>query len=111
MVVRVEMVVMGRETEEVLVKMEICNGGGDVVEDGEVVTRIVARMVVRDVTGVEGASPRLRMVADLGEDGVEVVWWKGLLVVVVLEKVKEMVKIWWCFGFCSGINGDGGGKR
>jgi len=31
-------------------------------------------------------------VADLGEDEVEVVWWKDLWVVVVLENVKEMVE-------------------
>ena len=30
---------------------------------------------------------------------------------VVLEKVKEMVKIWWSFRVCGGINGDGGGRR
>ena len=48
-------------------------------------------MVVGDVAGVEGASLRLRVVVGLGGDGVGVVWWKDLLMVVVLEKVKEMV--------------------
>ena len=85
------MVVMESELEEVVV-MEVCGGGGvDIVEDGEVVIRIVAGMVARDVAGVEGAGPRLRVVASLGGDGVGVVWRKDLLVVVVLEKVKEMV--------------------
>ena len=53
------------------------------------------------------ADLELRVVAGLGGDGVEMVWWKDLLVMVVLEKVKEMVKIWWSFGVCGGINGDG----
>ena len=48
-------------------------------------------MVAVDITEVEGADPRLRVVADLSVDGVGVVWWKDLLVVVVLEKVKEMM--------------------
>ena len=68
-------------------------------------------MVIGDIAREEGVGPRLRVVASLGEDGVEVVWWKGLLVEVVLVKVKEMMKIWWCFGVCGGINGDEGGKR
>jgi len=42
---------------------------------------------------------------------VGVVWWKDLLVVVVLEKVNEMVEFWWSFGVCGGINGHGGGRR
>jgi len=55
--VKVKMVVMERELEEV-VMMEVYVGGGvDVVEDGEVIARIVAR----DVTGVEGASSRLKV--------------------------------------------------
>ena len=41
----------------------------------------------------------------------EVVWWKGLLVVVVLEKIKDMMEIWWCFGVCGGINRDGGVRK
>ena len=61
-------------------------GGVDVVEDGEVVTGIVTR----DVAGVEGPSHRLRVLVSLGGDGVGVVWWKDLLVVVFLKKVKEM---------------------
>ena len=48
-------------------------------------------MVARDINGVEGTGPRLWVVAGLGRDGVGVVWRKDLLVVVVLEKVKEMV--------------------
>ena len=47
-------------------------------------------MIVGDVVGAEGVGPRLRVVAGLGEDGVGIVRWKDLLVVVVLEKVKEM---------------------
>ena len=47
-------------------------------------------MVTGDVARVEGADPRLRVVVGLGGDGVGVVWWKDLLVVVVLEKVKKM---------------------
>ena len=68
-------------------------------------------MVAGDIAGAEGASPRLRVVVGLGEDRVEVVWWKSLLVEVVLKKVKEMIKIWWCFGVCGGINRDEGGRR
>ena len=68
-------------------------------------------MVTRDITGVEGAGLELKVVVGLGEDGVEVVWWKDLLVMVVLKKVKKMVKIWWSFGVYSRINGDGGGGR
>ena len=48
-------------------------------------------MVTEDVARVEGVGPRLRVVAGLGRDGMDVVWWKDLLVVVVLKKVKEMV--------------------
>ena len=72
----------------------VCSGGDDVVEDGEVFVGIITRMVARDIVRVERASLRLRVVASLGGDGVEVVWWKDLLVIVVLEKVKEMVEIW-----------------
>ena len=50
-------------------------------------------MVAGDIIEVEGVGPRLRVAAGLGEHEVEVVWWKGLLVEVVLEKVKEMMKI------------------
>ena len=72
--------------------MEVYVGGGvDVVKNGKVVAGIVTGMIAGDITGVEGADPRLRVVADLGGDGVGVVWWKDFLVVVVLEKVKEMV--------------------
>ena len=77
-------------------------GGVDVVEDGEVVTRMVAGMVTGDIVRVEGAGPRLMVVAGLGGDGVGVVWWKNLLVEVVLEKVKgdggilvEFWSLWW----------------
>ena len=91
--VEVKMVVMREKSEEVAV-MEVYVCGGVDVEDGEVVavivTRIVARMIIRDIARVEGAGPRLRVVAGLGEDGVGIVRWKDLLVVVVLEKVKEM---------------------
>ena len=59
----------------------ICSGGGDVVEYGEVVAWIVARMITEDVAGVEGAGPKLMVVASLGEDGVEVVLWRDLVVV------------------------------
>ena len=68
-------------------------------------------MVAGYIAGVERASLELEVADGLGEDGVEVVWWKYLLVIVVLEKVKEMVKFWWSFGVCDGINGDGEGKR
>ena len=40
-------------------------------------------MVAGDRTRVEGVGPRLRVVAGLGGDGVGVVWWKDLLVVVI----------------------------
>ena len=83
----------------------------DVEGGGGVVPGVITGMVARDIVEVEGIGPSLRVVAGLGKDGVRVVWWKGLLVVVVLEKVKEMVEIWWCFGVCGGINGDGGGRR
>ena len=46
-----------------------------------------------------------------GGNGVEVVWWKDLLLMVVLEKVKEMVKIWLSFRVSGGINKDGRGRR
>ena len=49
--------------------------------------------------------------ANLNGDGVGGVWWKDLLVEVVLEKVKEMVKFLWSFGVCGGLNRDGGGRR
>ena len=69
-------------------KEELCGGEGNAEEDGGVVARIdtgmVARMVTRDVVGVKDASLELEVVASLGEDGVEVVWWKDLWVVVVL---------------------------
>ena len=68
--------------------------GGDVVKDGEVVVRIVTRMIAGDISRVEGASLEFEVVASLGEDGVEVVWWKDLWVLVILEKVKEMVEFW-----------------
>jgi len=58
----------------------------DVEVGGGVVTVDVSR---EEVDGLE-----LEVVAGLGRDGVEVVWWKDLLVIVVLEKVKEMVEIW-----------------
>ena len=67
------------------------SGGVDVIEDGEVVAIIVAGMIAGDVGEVEGAGARHRVVADLSGDGVGVVCWKDLLVVVVLEKVKEVV--------------------
>ena len=38
------------------------------VKDGEVVIGIVAGMVARDVAGVEGAGPKLRVVVGLSED-------------------------------------------
>ena len=76
--------------------MEVYVGGGvDVVEDGEVVAGIVTIMV--DITRVERAGPRLRVVASLGRDGVEVVWWKNLLVVVVGEGKGDgviLVEFW-----------------
>ena len=53
----------------------------------------------------------LMVVLFSGGDGLGVVWWKDLLVEVVLEKVKEMVEFWWSFGFCGGLNGDGGERR
>ena len=81
--------------------------GGGCFGDGKVIAGIVAG----DVVEVEGADLELELVADLGEDEVEVVWWKDLWVVVVLEKVKEMVEFWWSFRVCGGINGDGGGRR
>ena len=61
--VRVDMVVMEKNKR---------GGGKDggfgvvvvmFVEDGEVVTGIVAGMVIGDVVGVEGANPKLRVVA------------------------------------------------
>ena len=109
--VRVKMVVMERNSRGGDDDGVVCSGGDDVVEDGEVIVRIVTGMVTRDINGIEGASLELEVVVGLGEDGVEVVWWKDLLVMVVQEKVKEMVKSWWSFGVCSGINGDGGGRR
>ena len=60
---------------------------------------MVAGMVTRDIFGVEGDGPRLRVVAGLGGDGVGVASWKDLLVEVVLEKVKEMVGFWWSLEF------------
>ena len=50
-------------------------------------------MIAGDVAGAEGDGLRHRLVASQDEDGVEVVWWKGLLMVVVLQKVMDMVKI------------------
>ena len=67
----------------------------DIEVRGGVVTRIVTGMVIRDIIGVEGAGLELEVVASLGEDGLRLVWWKDLWVVVVLEKVKEMVRFWW----------------
>ena len=66
-------------------------------------------MVTGDITREKGADPRLRVTAGLSEDelrwfGGRVCWWR-------LFWRKEMVEIWWCFGVCGGINGDGGGKR
>jgi len=70
------------------------------------------------VAGHEGIEERVKvMVLELmvvlfsGGDGLGVVWWKDLLVEVVLEKVKEMVKFWWSFGICGRLNGDGGGRK
>ena len=48
------------------------------------------------------------MVADLGGDGGVVVLWRNLLVMVVLEKVKEMVVCMVEFWSCGRINGDEG---
>ena len=45
-------------------------------------------MVAGFIAGVEGAILELEVMTDLGGDGV------GLVVMVVLEKVKEMVKFW-----------------
>ena len=55
----------------------------DVVEDGEVFVGIVAGMIV----GVEGASPRLRVVVGLG-GGVVVFLWRDLVVVVGFRRWK-----------------------
>ena len=38
-------------------------------------------MVTGDIAGVEGADPKLRVVVGLGEDGVEVILWRDLVVV------------------------------
>jgi len=88
--------------------MEVYVGGKvDIVEDGEV----VAGIVIGEVAIKEELSPYPSMVDGLGKGGVGVVWWKDLLVVVVLEKVKEVVVIWWSFGVCGIVNGVGGGRR
>jgi len=46
----------------------------------------------------------------LGEDGGVAVLWRDLVVVVILEKEKEMVYMV-VFWSCGGINGDGEGIR
>ena len=66
----------------------------DIVEGGKVVTGIVTGMVTGDIVRVKRACLELKVVTDLGEDGVEVGWWKDLCVVVVLDKVRR----WWNFG-------------
>ena len=38
-------------------------------------------MVAGDIAGVEGAGPKLRLVAGLGKDEVEVILWRDLVVV------------------------------
>ena len=38
-------------------------------------------MVAGDIAGVEGACPKLRVLASLDEDGVEVILWRDLVVV------------------------------
>ena len=48
-------------------------------------------MVTRDVIGEEMTGLGLEVVAGPEGDGGVVVLWKDLVVVVVLEKVKEMV--------------------
>ena len=47
------------------------------------------------------------MVAGLGGDGGVMVLWRDLVVVVVLEKEKEMVVCMVVFWSCGGINEDG----
>jgi len=37
-------------------------------------------MIIADVIRVDWASPKLRVMAGLGEDGVEVVLWRNLVV-------------------------------
>jgi len=51
------------------------------------------------------------MVADLGGDGGVVVLWRGLVVVVDLEKAKKMVVCMVVFWSCGRINGDREGRR
>jgi len=51
------------------------------------------------------------MVASPEGDGGVVVLWRDLVVVVVLEKVKEMVVCMVEFWSCGGVNRDGGGRR
>ena len=57
-------------------------------------------MVIGDVVGEEIIGLGLRVVASPKEDGGVVVLWKDFVVVVVLEKVKEMVvcmvEFWSC---------------
>ena len=62
--------------------------------DVEVDGGVVARIVTGDVAREEVDDLRLEVVDSLYGDGVEVVWWKDLLVMVVLEKIMELVKIW-----------------
>ena len=68
-------------------------------------------MVIGDVIGEGIIGLGLWVVASPKEDGGVVVLWKDLVVVVVLEKVKEMVVCMEEYWSCCGINGDGGRKR
>ena len=77
---RVKMVLMEKNTRGGDNDGVVCSGGDDIVEDGEVIVRIVIGMVVGDIAGVERVGRRLRVVVGLGGDGVGIVcgriyWW------------------------------------
>ena len=82
MVVRVKMVVMGREIEEVSFS------GRDVDEDVGVVIRVVAGMVSRDIIGDGITDLELRVVVGLRGGEVVVFLWRDLVVVVGFRRWK-----------------------
>ena len=71
---------------------------------------MITGMIAGDVVGEGMAFPKLGAVADLGGEEWWGVLWRVLLVMVVLNKVKESESLM-VFGVCSGINRDEGGRR
>jgi len=65
------------------------------------------------IAGEEELGPYPSMVAGLGiGDGVVFLWKDLVVVVVILQKAKERVKVFGgVFGVCGGLNGDGEGRR